>query len=265
MLSAPVITDVDIVTATVFAVTNTGLRTDADDPAGTDPVPQHEYRGTTTAAGTVSAEGLLATVTIDTTGFERGSWSLVMSNTVNGSTDFAGLAATIVDGVIILPRTWSNPDNPLDVDGNGRVAPLDALIVINYLNAHPNGSVLPAMPHTPPPFYDVNGDNYGTAADVLTVINFLNAHEPTMAGEGEAEAVRMAADEAAVEASLPARDAPLKPGSAVAEIPANWQRMLDDILPELADDPERPVLFCGPRGGRARGSLVAVALRTATI
>jgi hypothetical protein len=275
MLSAPVITDVDILTATIFAATNTGLRTDANYPGGADPVPQHEYRGTTTAAGTVSAEGLLATVTIDTTGFERGSWSLVMSNTVNGSTDFAGLASTIVDGVIILPRTWSNPDNPLDVDGNGRVAPLDALIVIGYLNAHPDDSMLPTMPHTPPFFYDVNGDNYGTAADVLTVINFLNAHEPTMAGEGEAEAGRMAADEGVVEASLPARETPRNPGTAVAQILANgrrkptgaceamtsdadaglvsddgqprntsqtgplddFERILDDLLPELADVP----------------------------
>jgi hypothetical protein len=275
VLSAPVITDVDILTATIFAATNTGLRTDMDPPAGADPVPQHEYRGTTTAAGTVSAEGLLATVTIDTTGFERGSWSLVMSNTVNGSTDFAGLASTIVEGVIILPGTWSNPDNPLDVDGNGRVAPLDALIVINYLNAHPDGSILPAMPDAPPPYYDANGDNYGTAADVLTVINFLNAHDPTMAGEGEAGAVRMAVGEAVIEASLPARKAPRNPGTAVAEIPANgrrkpagacetvssdanvgfvpddgqprnislisplddWERMLDALLPELADFP----------------------------
>ena len=171
-LPAPVITDVDILTATIFAATNTGLRTDADDPAGADPVPQHEYRGTTTAAGTVSAEGLLATVTIDTTGFERGSWSLMMSNTINGSTDFAGLAATIVDGLIVLPRTWSNPDNPHDVDGNGRVSPLDALIVISYLNAHPGVSMLPAMPQSPPPYYDVNGDNLCTAADVLSAHQF---------------------------------------------------------------------------------------------
>jgi hypothetical protein len=221
----------------------------------------------------VSAEGLLATVTIDTTGFERGSWSLVMSNTVNGSTDFAGLTSTIVDGLIILPRTWSNPGDPLDVDGNGRVTPLDALIVIGYLNAHPDASMLPAMPHTPPPFYDVDGDDYVTAAHVLTVINFLNAHEPTRAGEGEAEAGRVAAGEAAVEAPLPARDAPRNPGTAVAEIPANgwrklagacetvtsdanvglvsddglprntspagplddFERMFDDLLPELAD------------------------------
>ena len=187
-LTAPVIADVDILTATIFAATNTGLRTDADAPAGADPAPQHEYRGTTTAAGTVSAEGLLATVTIDTTGFERGSWSLVMSNTINGSTDFAGQAVTIVDGLIVLPRTWSNPDNPHDVDGNGRVSPLDALIVISYLNSHPGVSMLPAMPQSPPPYYDVNGDNLCTAADVLRIINFINAWE----ARGRAKARRRA-------------------------------------------------------------------------
>jgi hypothetical protein len=182
-LTAPVIADVDILTGTIFAATNTGLRTDDDDPAGADAVPQHEYRGTTTAAGTVSAEGLLATVTIDTTGFERGSWSLVISNTINGATDFAGLPATIVDGLIVLPRTWSNPNNAHDVDGNGRVSPLDALLVINYLNSHPGVSMLPAMPHSPPPYYDVNGDNLCTAADVLRIINFINAEADGDPGE----------------------------------------------------------------------------------
>ncbi len=230
-LLAPVITGVDILTATVFAASNTGIRTDADDAAGDDPVPQHAYRGTTTAAGMVNADGLLATVTIDTTGFERGSWSLTLSNTINGATDFAGQAAAVVDGLIVLPQTWSNPANPYDVDGNGRVSPLDALIVISYLNAHPGGSLLPAMPQSPPPYYDVNGDYQCTAADVLVLINFLNAREANGAGSGAAEGELSQVDQAPIAAV------------GASSIPG-----ADPVLPGRTD--RRPTLACWPTNPR---------------
>jgi len=184
-LSAPAIEKVDILTRTIFAANHTGLR--AASYGDVNLIPQHEYQATTTESGTVLAGGLLATVTIDTTGFQRGSWSLVMSSTVNGPTDFAGLGATIIDGSIALSLDWRNPVNPYDVDDNGHVSPLDALIVICYLNSLSGGSELPAMQESPPRYYDVNGDGGCTAADVLLLVNFINAQEAKRAGEGEAE------------------------------------------------------------------------------
>jgi len=198
--SAPVIERADILTGTIFAANHTGLRTGVPAQGDVLVVPQHEYQATTTASGTVIAEGLLATVTIDTTGFHAGSWSLVMSSTVNGPTDFAGVAATIVDGSIILSQTWRNPVNPRDVDGNGRVSPLDALIVISHLNSQFGDSTLPFTPEAPPPYYDVNGDDRCSAADVLMIVNYINAQEASRSGEAEAD---LRASEAATAAVPP--------------------------------------------------------------
>jgi hypothetical protein len=69
---------------------------------------------------------------------------------------------------------WRNAMLPADVDASGAVEPLDALLVINYINGHPGSPSLPTAPASPPPYYDVNGDNSATAGDVLTVINHIN-------------------------------------------------------------------------------------------
>ena len=82
---------------------------------------------------------------------------------------------TIVDaGAPANSFPWQNDLNRLDANGRDGVAPIDALVVINYINANPVSSALPALPATPPPYYDVNGDNVVTAIDVLLVVNSLN-------------------------------------------------------------------------------------------
>lgn len=107
-IDGPEIQGLDIITGTIFASSNTGGGDDSDGAYPADSIPQWEFRDTTTNSGTVVANGLLATVTIDTTGFTSGSWSLVIGETVNGPTDFAGLAAVITDGTITL----RNPNAP---------------------------------------------------------------------------------------------------------------------------------------------------------
>ena len=91
----------------------------------------------------------------------------------------------VASAVVDLPVTnvWHNYANPCDVDGLNGVAPLDVLILINYINNHPGDASLPASPAVSPPYYDVNGDNQITALDVVAVINCLNS-DPS--GEGEA-------------------------------------------------------------------------------
>jgi hypothetical protein len=81
---------------------------------------------------------------------------------------------------------WQNPINRFDVNGQDGVTPLDVLLVINYINAHPGHSGLPAAPAVPPPFYNVDGNDAITALDVLLVINYINSHP---SGSGEAEDV----------------------------------------------------------------------------
>ncbi len=59
---------------------------------------------------------------------------------------------------------------------DGAVTPLDALVVINHLNAH--GA---SMPDGTPPSIDVNHDNQASPLDALLVINHINSGR----GEGE--------------------------------------------------------------------------------
>jgi hypothetical protein len=90
------------------------------------------------------------------------------------------IGATLIDplGIVTildndLPLPWRNPVNPYDVNDNGFVTGLDALIIINKLNTT-GPQVLPEPPAGPHPFYDVSGDNRVTAIDALIVINELN-------------------------------------------------------------------------------------------
>ena len=87
-----------------------------------------------------------------------------------------------------IPSVWQNPVNPLDVNNDGFVTPLDALLIINSLNlVGPRMLPNPALPpNTPPPFYDTNGDGSISPLDALLVINQLN--NPSIQNEGEGEA-----------------------------------------------------------------------------
>jgi Ca2+-binding RTX toxin-like protein len=78
----------------------------------------------------------------------------------------------------------------LDVNLDGQITALDALVVINLLNA--NGSGLEAEDARIPAQFrpDVNRDGSLTPLDALTIINFLN--DRTGAGEGEARSTFVA-------------------------------------------------------------------------
>ena len=106
----------------------------------------------------------------------------VQSMTVTASAE--GYQQGIADlDVLDNSFPWQNSRNPLDVNNDGVVAPIDALIVINYLNIIQGSGQLPAPPAAPPPFYDTSGDNVAAPQDALLVINFLNDQSN---GEGEA-------------------------------------------------------------------------------
>lgn len=83
-----------------------------------------------------------------------------------------------------LATTWQNPLNPLDVDGDGLVTPLDVLAIINFINIG-SGSLPEFDPLNPltSTFSDVNGNNSVEPLDVLTVINAINS--VNSGGEGE--------------------------------------------------------------------------------
>ncbi len=108
-------------------------------------------------------------------------------NPANSNAHFAGLAPQSVLPLVVdsgITRQWQNSGNRFDVSGDGIVAPLDVLRIINELNdpSHRDADgLLPDERPTDASFYDVNGDGFATSNDVLQVINFLNAQSP----EGE--------------------------------------------------------------------------------
>jgi hypothetical protein len=103
-VDGPKITGVDLITDTIFAGNTTGqgdlLR-----------LPQIWVQTTTTASGSAVADGLLARLTLDTTGFFEGSFGLSLGDTKDGPTDFAGVPIDISDGsltvVVPEPGSWA--------------------------------------------------------------------------------------------------------------------------------------------------------------
>jgi len=82
---------------------------------------------------------------------------------------------------------YHNATNPLNVDGDPQntISAIDAVMIINWLNAHPNSSDLP--PNGDPAvlgYLDVNGDGSCTTLDAVWVINFLNSPAGSAGGSG---------------------------------------------------------------------------------
>ncbi len=78
----------------------------------------------------------------------------------------------------------TNPVIAEDVNRNGFVTSLDALLVINLLNAQQAGNGVPidSVPANDY-YYDVSDDAFITALDALRVINYLNGEGPTSSPE----------------------------------------------------------------------------------
>jgi large repetitive protein len=90
----------------------------------------------------------------------------------------------------------SNPNNPLDVNNDGLVTPLDALLVINEINANGSHALDVGGFHTAP-FFDTDRDNVVSPRDILLVINHLNTPPAGVLGaegEGEDESLASARD-----------------------------------------------------------------------
>jgi len=96
---------------------------------------------------------------------------------------FLAVAQTFVIEVIANQNPFHNRDNPFDVNGDGLVNPLDALLVINGISRNRGPGPISSFP-APNQFYDVNGDGLVSALDALLIINFINRVRRGL-GEGE--------------------------------------------------------------------------------
>ena len=78
---------------------------------------------------------------------------------------------------------WQNPAEQLDVNGDGIVAPLDVLIIVNEINARGSRVLVASPGNTAPPYLDPSGDGNVSPIDALLIVNHLNRRAT---GEGEA-------------------------------------------------------------------------------
>ncbi|MFG0289801.1 MAG: Ig-like domain-containing protein [Rhodopirellula sp. JB044] len=104
---------------------------------------------------------------------------------------FGNFDPPVGEDVEIEIDTLTNDINAYDVNGDGNVTSLDALIIINQLNSGVTeaeaGSRVRIQATAGDYFIDVNGDTKLTAVDALQVINELNRLD-TFGGEGESTA-----------------------------------------------------------------------------
>ncbi len=71
------------------------------------------------------------------------------------------------------PHPWHNVNNAYDVNGDGEVAPSDALAIINYINTNGPGPA-PLTAPAGAPYLDTTADNQIAPDDVVAVLNQLH-------------------------------------------------------------------------------------------
>jgi hypothetical protein len=99
----------------------------------------------------------------------------------------AGDIRTDIDAGLFHP--FQSPRHRLDVDADGNITPLDALLIIIHLNASGGGPPAPGL--AAPPYVDVDADNVIAPLDALLVLTHLN-----VSTSGEAEPLTPQADPA---------------------------------------------------------------------
>lgn len=122
---------------------------------------------------------------------KTGNISLSISAEAKSGDSISRVFPIVVD-VPMSPH--QNPHNPSDVNNDGVVTPIDALILVNELNSG-GGGPLPTDGDGEPPdeMLDVNGDGVLSPMDVLIIINELN--NGGMSGEGEQQFVQQESDD----------------------------------------------------------------------
>jgi len=112
----------------------------------------------------------------------NGIYEITLINVgINAIKDIAGnvLQNNTTDGVVkfvvnltdTITSPWQNPNNPVDVNDDGRVNGSDLLLLINRILLNQGGQ-LPLVA-TPPPYLDPTGDGRLNTSDLLAVINYI--------------------------------------------------------------------------------------------
>ncbi|MFO0902623.1 MAG: dockerin type I domain-containing protein [Pirellulales bacterium] len=99
------------------------------------------------------------------------------------ATDIAAMSGEVFGG-----GGWHNFDAPHDVNADGFVSPIDALLLVTYLNDHGVGEF--GEGEGPSIYPDIDGDGQLAPLDALLLFNYLNDNLPSLDG------FQFAADEA---------------------------------------------------------------------
>ncbi len=140
----------------------------------------------------------------------------------DGNGDGSGLK---VLGTSDAAHPWFNPVQAVDVNNDGYVSPIDALLLINSLNAEGSRSLPKERSgQAAQAFYDVNRDGFISPIDPLQVINYLNdastGKAEVLPSGDPAAALPMTAQESAKASSITANVPPAAPqtGAAVGRL-----------------------------------------------
>ncbi|MFN6161023.1 MAG: dockerin type I domain-containing protein [Planctomycetota bacterium] len=87
----------------------------------------------------------------------------------------------------LLVSPWQNQSRRHDTNNDGLVDLFDVLIVINEIN-RTGSRALNANDAVPPPFLDVDGNRILDPIDALVIINFINGQGAGGEGESRDEA-----------------------------------------------------------------------------
>jgi len=99
--------------------------------------------------------------------------SLIQRNRQRGRRRFRNHVIESLEPRTMMVSDWQNPVQPLDVDNDSSISPLDVLVVINSIN---QGNIGPFETINVADGYylDADGDGQLSPLDVLAIINYLN-------------------------------------------------------------------------------------------
>jgi hypothetical protein len=145
--------------------------------------------------------------------------------------------------VQVVGSRLQNPDSKFDVNDDGNVSPIDALLVINHLARDGSGSIPVEDTDFGPYYYDVNANKIISPTDALDVINEL-ARRQASSAQGEQVTASMLA------ASFDQLDSPEQlRSSEPVELESN---LLSDGLSDDSD----PIASFGEVGGDVAVSFI---------
>jgi len=128
----------------------------------------------------LSLKGLAAVNDTTLYGFADNQAYLIDVTKVTASTSHVLSMGAIIGATTKASTVVSlhNAALPQDVDGDGRVVPLDSLLVINELNQHTYSDAstgrITGVPQPPSKYPDVNNDGFISPVDAILIINYLN-------------------------------------------------------------------------------------------